>query len=147
MNRVSAVQSITAAIPSPARRGDPCAAVGERAQDEAAMWRDPATTNPDHYTVIMENEQVRVLEYTDRPGEVTTAHDHPDSVMYTLSSFQRRLHAEDVVRDVQIAAGGAHWLPAQRHYGENTGDTDTHVIFVELKNTPATRLATALGPQ
>ena len=32
------------------------------------MWRDPTITNPDHYTVIMENDQVRVLEYRDAPG-------------------------------------------------------------------------------
>ena len=111
------------------------------------MWRDPTTTNPDHYTVIMENDQVRVLEYRDTPGEVTTPHDHPDSVMVTLSSFTRRLHARDTFRDVQITSGAAHCLPAQRHHGENTGDTDTHVIFVELKNTPATGLATVLGPE
>jgi quercetin dioxygenase-like cupin family protein len=111
------------------------------------MWRDPTITNPDNYTVIMENDQVRVLEYRDAPGAVTTPHDHPDSVMVTLSSFRRRLHADDRFRDVQIASGGAHWLPAQRHHGENIGDTDTHVIFVELKTTPAAGPATALGPE
>lgn len=47
-------------------------------------------TNPDHYRVIFENERVRVLEYTDQPGDMTTPHEHPDRVMYTLSSFQRR---------------------------------------------------------
>jgi hypothetical protein len=67
--------------------------------------------------------------------------------MYALSSFRRRLHANDTFRDVEIAAGGAHWLPAQRHYGENTGDTDTHVIFVELKNAGSGRPAAALGPE
>lgn len=37
------------------------------------------------------------------------------------------------------------WLPAQQHHGENIGDTETHVIFVELKSgTPPT---TALGPE
>jgi hypothetical protein len=25
------------------------------------------------------------------------------------------------------------WLPAQRHHGENIGDTPTHVLYVELK--------------
>ena len=35
---------------------------------------------------------------------------------------------------MQIASGGANWLPAQRHHGENIGDTDTHVIFVELED-------------
>jgi hypothetical protein len=33
------------------------------------MSLDPAVTNPEHYKVIFENDKVRVLEYTDQPGE------------------------------------------------------------------------------
>ena len=97
------------------------------------MTMDPVANNPDHYKVVFENEQVRVLEYTDAPGDKTTAHEHPNSVMYTLSSFRRRLYSGDMHRDVEIPAGTTGWLPAQQHYGENIGDTQTHVIFVELK--------------
>ena len=92
-------------------------------------------TNPDHYKVVFENDRVRVLEYTDRPGERTTQHEHPDSVKHTLSSFRRRLHSDDGHRDVDMPAGLTGWLPAQRHAGENIGDTPTHVLFVELKDT------------
>lgn len=111
------------------------------------MADDPARTDPDKYRVVFENEHVRVLDYLDHPGDRTTPHDHPDSVMYTLSGFTRRLHGEDgQTRDVQLAAGTTGWLPAQRHAGQNIGDTDTHVIFVELKGrTDAT--GTGLGPQ
>jgi len=97
------------------------------------MSLDPAVSNPDHYTVVFENDRVRVLEYRDEPGDRTTPHEHPDSVMYTLSSFRRRLHSGDVQRDVELSAGTTNWLPAQQHHGENTGDTPTHVLFVELK--------------
>ena len=90
-------------------------------------------TNPQHYKVVYENDRVRVLEYTDSPGDRTTPHEHPDSVMYTLSSFRRRLHAGDQYRDVEMPAGLAGWLPAQQHAGENIGDTPTQVLFVELK--------------
>ena len=83
--------------------------------------------------MVFENERVRVLEYTDRPGDRTTPHEHPDSVMYTLSAFRRRLHAGDAHRDVEMPAGLTGWLPAQLHAGENIGDTETHVLFVELK--------------
>jgi quercetin dioxygenase-like cupin family protein len=111
------------------------------------MSLDPVATNPDHYHVIFENDRVRVLEYTDAPGDRTTPHAHPDSVMYTLSTFQRRLHAGDSHRDVEITAGGAHWLPAQEHAGENIGDTATHVIFVELKEpAPTGGSDSAIGP-
>lgn len=97
------------------------------------MSLDPAVTNPDHYRVVFENDRVRVLEYTDSPGDATTPHEHPDSVMVTLSSFRRRLSSGEMQRDVEIEAGGAHWLPAQQHAGENIGGTATHVVFVELK--------------
>ncbi len=98
------------------------------------MSLDPAVSNPDHYCVVFENDRVRVLEYRDAPGDRTTPHEHPDSVMYTLSSFRRRLHSGDMTRDVEMAAGTTNWLPAQQHSGENIGDTPTHVLFVELKN-------------
>ena len=101
------------------------------------MEPDPVTTNPDHYKVVFENDRVRVLEYTDRPGDRTTPHQHPDSVMHTLSSFRRRLSSGDQQREVDMPAGLTGWLPAQQHSGENIGDTDTHVLFVELKEAPA----------
>jgi quercetin dioxygenase-like cupin family protein len=97
------------------------------------MSKDPISTDPDKYRVMFENDRVRVLEYVDQPGARTTPHAHPDSVMVTLSSFQRRLHGGDGHRDVQLQAGAAHWLPAQEHAGENIGDSDTHTLFIELK--------------
>ena len=109
------------------------------------MDLDPAVTNAQFYKVVFENDRVRVLEYTDSPGDRTTPHAHPDSVMYTLSSFRRRLHQNGRHRDVEIAAGTTGWLPAQEHAGENIGDTPTHVLFVELKGGGAGGGA-ALGP-
>ena len=111
------------------------------------MSLDPVATNPDHYKVVFENDRVRVLEYTDRPGDRTTPHEHPDSVMHTLSSFRRRLSSGDQHRDVEMAAGMTGWLPAQRHAGENIGDTDTHVLFVELKQDSTGTADGGLGPQ
>jgi quercetin dioxygenase-like cupin family protein len=107
---------------------------------------DPVETNPQHYRVAFENDRVRVLEYTDRPGDRTTPHAHPDSVMITLSSYRRRLQAGDRRRDVDLAQGAAHWLPAQQHAGENIGDTPTHAVFVELKGAPSPSEGGYLGP-
>jgi hypothetical protein len=112
------------------------------------MSLDPVETNPDNYKVVFENDRVRVLEYHDVPGTVTRAHRHPDSVMYTLSSFRRRLSMGEVQRDVELAAGTAAWLDAQEHHGENTGDTDTRALFIELKEPAPTSAhgGGALGP-
>ena len=100
--------------------------------------------------MIFENERVRVLEYHDEPGQATSPHEHPDSVMYTLSSFDRRLVAESGdARDVSLKEGEVRWLDAQTHSGENIGETPTHVLFVELKDEPAPGTGSAdlaLGP-
>lgn len=112
------------------------------------MAQDPVESNPDHYSVVFENDRVRVLEYRDAPGTKTTIHRHPDSVMITASAFRRRLTTPQREMDVELPAGAAQWLPAQEHTGENTGDTDTHVFFVELKEPRPSAAAGApdLGP-
>jgi hypothetical protein len=35
-----------------------------------------------------------------------------------------------------MQAGHVVWLQAQEHSGENIGATDTHVLFVELREPP-----------
>ena len=112
------------------------------------MSLDPTHTDPNAYRIVFENERVRVLEYVDEPGKRTNRHEHPDSVMVTLSAFRRRLHHDGGTREVEIPAGLATWLPAQQHSGENIGATPTHTIFVELKE-PATGRsddASGIGP-
>jgi hypothetical protein len=94
---------------------------------------DPVVTNPDLYRVVMENDRVRVLEYRDRPGDRTRPHRHPDSVMVTLSSFRRRLVSGGRESHVELDAEMTRWLAEQEHSGENIGDTETHAIFIELK--------------
>jgi quercetin dioxygenase-like cupin family protein len=111
------------------------------------MSQDPVQSNPDHYAVVFENERVRVLEYRDAPGHTSVSHRHPDSVMITASGFHRRLHSGRGHMDVELPAGAVRWLPAQEHSGENTGDTETHVFFVELKEPgPPVEAGEVLGP-
>jgi hypothetical protein len=97
--------------------------------------RDPVVTDGDKYKVVLENERVRVLEYRDSSGQRTSPHYHPDYVLCALSSFRRRFTlsgGRSAVRDVR--AGDVAWGQAQSHIGENIGDTDTHVLIVELKD-------------
>ncbi len=110
------------------------------------MNADPTQTDPDKYKVIFENDRVRVLEYRDKPGDRTSPHSHPDSVMYTLSSFERRLIHGDQQRDVQLQAGKVVWVGAQEHAGENIGSTESHSVFVELKEPRSKAGSAELGP-
>jgi hypothetical protein len=109
--------------------------------------KDPTVTDPDLYRVVFENDRVRVLEYQDLPGDRTHPHTHPDSVMYTLGSFTRRLRSGDREVELQLESGQVRWLVAQEHAGENIGETPSHALFIELKE--AARIPAneqALGP-
>jgi beta-alanine degradation protein BauB len=113
------------------------------------MTIDPVASNPEKYWVLFENDRVRVLEYLDQPGDQSIPHDHPDSVMITLSPFERTLSSGTSSVDVTLPAHAARWLGAQSHSGLNTGTTETHCIFVELKepaDSPSSAGETVLGP-
>jgi quercetin dioxygenase-like cupin family protein len=101
------------------------------------MAQDPVKTDSDKYKTVFENARVRVLEYKDKPGAITTRHSHPDSVVYALAPFKRKLTLGDgrmVI--VEKKQGEVYWVPAQEHIGENIGTTDTHVLIIELKGLP-----------
>lgn len=103
------------------------AAGGARAQD-------PLHSDPDKYRLILENERVRVLEYSDLPGERTLQHDHPAFVLYAVGPFERRIILPDgTVLHRRFEEGDVIWSDAQTHIGENVGSTPTHAIIVELK--------------
>lgn len=96
--------------------------------------RDPVVTDGDKYKVVLENERVRVLEYRDSPGQRTSPHYHRDYVLCAMSSFRRKLTlpgGREVV--VEVRPGQVAWGAAQSHVGENIGDTDTHVLIIEVK--------------
>ena len=108
--------------------------------------KDPTVSNPDFYHLLWENDDVRVLEYRDQPGQQTTPHVHPNSILIALTGFDRQLFIGDQTRDVSLPAGAAQWLPAQTHSGRNTGSTETHTILVELKHSVQATQPGTLGP-
>lgn len=95
---------------------------------------DPVRTDGDKYVVRFENDRVRVLEYTDLPGQKTHQHRHPAFVLYAVTAFRRRILLPDgKVLMRNFKAGDIMWSDAQTHIGENVGTTPTKVIMIELK--------------
>lgn len=99
-----------------------------------AIAEDPVTTDGDKYRVLIDNDQVRVLEYRDLPGQKTHEHHHPAFTLYAVGPFKRKITlpgGKEIMREFK--AGDVIYSPAQTHVGENVGDTPTHAIMVELK--------------
>ena len=96
---------------------------------------DPVVLSPDNYTVILENEHVRVVEYAIKPGETEKTHTHPAKTMYALSGGSIRLHLDGQTPiEEGIVEGMAEWSdPVGKHYGENTGKTTVRILMTEIK--------------
>ena len=103
---------------------------------------DALAAAPEHHSLLLENEQVRVLETLIPPGQTTAVHTHRwPNVQHVLSStdFIRRDGEGAVLLDTR--AGGSaetpvtHWSdPLPPHSIENVGERDLRVIMVELKD-------------
>ena len=103
---------------------------------------DAMVVAPDHHCVLIENDRVRVLDTRLRPGERTPVHAHEwPAALYVLSwsDFVRYDPEGKVLVDSRTMggaprAGGALWAaPLMPHYVKNVGDSDLHIIAVELK--------------
>ena len=102
--------------------------------DPPADAPDPLTTDPDKYSLVLENDQVRVLRYHDTPGAKTSLHHHRRFVLVVQTPFRRKLRFGDgSEKERDFQAGEVIWMPAQTHSGENTGTTDTNVLLIEVK--------------
>ena len=85
-------------------------------------------------TVLLENDEVRVLDYVAKPGEKVAMHSHPDHVVYALSDGKVRFTMEDgTTKDVDIKKGQAIFTKEVNHSTENIGAADLHVVIVEMK--------------
>lgn len=103
---------------------------------------DALVAAPGFHTLLLENEDVRVLETVIRPGERTPVHTHCwPSVLYILAMghFVRCDDAGKVLTDTRASGGfpepgSTAWSAAMPpHTFENVGDTDVRVVNVELK--------------
>ena len=106
------------------------------AAQQQADHTDPAEVSPDIYTVLLENEHVRVLEYLIEPGEKEAWHTHPPKVSYIVSGGTLRITTEggnSFVVDED--SGDTAWMGAVGlHFGENIGTTPVRLVFVEIKS-------------
>src|SRR5262249_31205211 len=96
--------------------------------------QDAVKADPKHYTVISENDQVRVLKVHYGPHEKSVMHSHPALVAVFLSDGTAQFTlADGKKQDETMKAGEARYMPASVHLPENTGDKGMDIILVELK--------------
>jgi beta-alanine degradation protein BauB len=95
---------------------------------------DPVKLTPHMYKVRLENTYVRVLEYHSEPGEKEGMHYHPPGLVYSISEGRVRVtDRQGHTEEVALHAGEVSWRNKTWHASENTGQTEIHVLAIELK--------------
>lgn len=101
---------------------------------KAAPPDDPLKVDPEHYKVLLENERVRVLEFRGAPGDKTPMHSHPNYVTYSFNGGKTAFtYPKGKPAEAVTPAGDVRWHKAETHAGQNTGQTELHVLIVEIK--------------
>jgi quercetin dioxygenase-like cupin family protein len=96
--------------------------------------QDAVKVDPKHYSVVSENDQVRILKVHYGPHEKSIMHSHPNLVAVFLNDATGQFILADGKKQAFTAKGGeAQFTPAGIHLPENTGDNGMDLILVELK--------------
>lgn len=96
--------------------------------------QDAVKVDPKHYTVVSENDQVRILKVHYGAHEKSVMHSHPDEVAVFLSETKGQFTFPDGKKqDFNAKAGDAQYGAAITHLPENTSDQPFDLIVVELK--------------
>jgi quercetin dioxygenase-like cupin family protein len=100
---------------------------------------DPVAVSPDRFKVLLENEHIRVVEYSLQPGERDKPHTHPPKVSYVVNGGSVRIHLDDGTSfPSDEKQGTATWMNAlPRHFAENVGGTPVRIVLFEIRRSDA----------
>jgi quercetin dioxygenase-like cupin family protein len=95
---------------------------------------DPTQIDRKHYTIELENEQVRVLRAKYGPHEKSEMHAHPALIGVMMTDGHIRMSYPDGrTEEITAKAGDIMNMPATVHLPENLTDEAFEVILIELK--------------
>src|SRR5437879_11977479 len=96
--------------------------------------QDAAKVDPKHYTVVSENDQVRILKVHYGPHEKSGMHSHPATVAVFLTDAKGQFAFPDGKKqDFDVKAEQSQYQAATTHLQENTCDHAMELIVDEIK--------------
>jgi quercetin dioxygenase-like cupin family protein len=100
-----------------------------------ALAQDPVKAAPQAFKEILNNSEVRVLEYSSKPGQKEAMHSHPAILLYVLQGGKLKSTAPDgTSKEIVYKTGDIQWRPAVTHTGENVGTTEMKSLLIEVKH-------------
>jgi len=125
-----------------------CLAVVLAVPATRAQSLDPLVADPQHYTLEVENQWVRVIREHMAPNEKMPMHQHPapGSVIVFLTDRHNRLTSpEGVSQELRNRAGDLMWSAPSTHRSENLTSNPFEAVQIEPRR-PAGALASPAAP-
>lgn len=87
------------------------------------------------YTLLFENDRLRVMELQLEPGQISPMHYHPnDHAVFILNDAKLKLSLPDGdSAEYKLKSGKILWIEAGSHETENIGNTVARNIVTEVK--------------
>jgi len=104
---------------------------------------DGLVSSPANFKLLLENDHVRVLQYTLLPGALDHWHTHPPRVGYVLSGAKIRVtEADGSHQDYDEKTGETYWADFSPLHDTLNLDTKPYVaLLIEVKGAGATSAA------
>lgn len=105
------------------------------AWSKTAPAQDPVTLEPNSYKVLLENDQVRVIDYHLAKGQKEPLHSHatPAVVYWFTDAKLLNTLPDGKTKNLSGTAGEAIWRGPATHTTENVGDAEVRALVVECK--------------
>lgn len=102
-----------------------------------ANAQDPVQVSPEIYKLMLDNDQVRVIEYQAGPSQRDQMNFLPRHLTYTLTPVKLKVMAPDGnITNVEAEEGEVYWQAPVTHSIQNIGKTEAKMLIVEIKEQP-----------
>lgn len=100
-----------------------------------AVAQDPVKVAPQSFKERLNNDKVRVLEFSSKPGQKEAMHSHPAMILYVIQGGTLKSTAPDgTSKEIVYKTGDVLWREAITHSGENIGTTEMKALLIETKS-------------
>lgn len=104
--------------------------------DTVQLNLDGVEVSPENFKILLQNEFVRIVEYSLKPGEKDNWHTHPPKSGYVISGGTLKIYPENgepFISDEKV--GDTFWSDyVGKHYDENIGSTTVTIVLTEIKS-------------
>jgi len=100
-----------------------------------ALAQDPVKAAPQAFKERLNNREVRVIEYSSKPGQKEATHSHPAVILYVIQGGKLKSTSPDgTSKVIDYKTGDIQWREAVTHSGENVGTTEMKSLLIEVKH-------------